>query len=61
MAAGLGAEASVHPAPLRIGMVGAGFMARFHLKALEGVRNAVLGGVFAPGPERRDGFAAAAN
>jgi len=49
------------PPALRIGMVGAGFMAQFHLRALLGVRNAVLAGVWSPTPARRDAFAAAVN
>lgn len=51
------------PAPplevLRLGIVGAGFIAHFHLKALVGVRNAVVTGVFSPTPARRAAFAAA--
>lgn len=47
--------------PLRIGMLGAGFMARFHLAAFEGVRNAVIAGVHAPTAARREAFAQAAN
>ena len=35
-------------AALRIGFVGAGFMARFHLRSLLGVRNAVVAGVLQP-------------
>lgn len=45
---------------LRIGFVGAGFMANFHLQSLTGVRNAVVAGVFSPRAERRDAFAAKA-
>lgn len=43
--------------PLRLGMVGAGFMARFHLRALIGVRNVVLTGVVAKTAARREAFA----
>jgi predicted dehydrogenase len=43
-------------APLRIGMIGSGFMARFHLQAMVGVRDAVIGGVFSPDPEHREDF-----
>ena len=32
-------------APLRIGMIGAGFNARFHIQSLINVRDVVLGGV----------------
>lgn len=45
---------------LRIGFVGAGFIARFHLQALTGVRNAIVAGVFSPRAERRAAFAAEA-
>ena len=45
-------------APLRIGMIGSGFMARFHLEAMAGVRDAVIGGVFSPVEQRREDFAA---
>ena len=47
--------------PLRIGFVGAGFMAQFHLRALLGVRNAVVAGVVSATPARREAFAAQAN
>jgi predicted dehydrogenase len=43
-------------APLRIGMIGSGFMARFHLQAMVGVRDAVIAGVFSPDQERREEF-----
>ncbi|HEX2317745.1 MAG TPA: Gfo/Idh/MocA family oxidoreductase [Streptosporangiaceae bacterium] len=43
-------------APLRIGMIGSGFMARFHLQAMVGVRDAVIAGVFSPDQERRAEF-----
>jgi predicted dehydrogenase len=43
-------------APLRIGMIGSGFMARFHLQAMEGVRDAVIAGVFSPDQQRREEF-----
>lgn len=45
---------------LRIGFVGAGFIAHFHLQALTGVRNAAVTGVYSPRAERRDIFAAKA-
>jgi predicted dehydrogenase len=47
--------------PLRIGFVGAGFMAQFHLRALLGVRNAVVAGVVSATPARREAFAEQAN
>ncbi|WP_342364217.1 Gfo/Idh/MocA family oxidoreductase [Terrarubrum flagellatum] len=45
---------------LRIGFVGAGFIAHFHLQALTGVRNVVVTGVYSPRGERREAFAAKA-
>jgi predicted dehydrogenase len=45
---------------LRIGFVGSGFIAHFHLQALLGVRNAVVTGVFSPRAERRERFASTA-
>jgi predicted dehydrogenase len=42
---------------LRIGFVGAGFVARFHLQALVGVRRCTVAGVYAPTPARRQSFA----
>jgi predicted dehydrogenase len=44
---------------LRIGFVGSGFIAHFHLKSLVGVRNADVTGVFSRSAEKRDRFAAA--
>ncbi len=49
------------PAPLRIGFLGSGFIARFHLRSFEGVRNAHIAGVFSPHEEHRSSFAALAN
>ncbi len=43
-------------APLRIGMIGSGFMARFHLQAMVGVRDAVIGGVFSSDLQHREDF-----
>jgi predicted dehydrogenase len=43
-------------APLRIGMIGSGFIARFHLQAMIGVRDVVITGVFSPDEERREDF-----
>lgn len=34
---------------MRLGFIGAGFIARFHLRSLVAVRDAVVGGVFSPG------------
>ncbi|BBK41904.1 dehydrogenase [Allostella vacuolata] len=46
---------------LRIGFIGSGFMARFHLQSLTGVRNAVVTGVFSTTAARREAFAAEAD
>jgi len=42
---------------LRIGMIGSGFMARFHLQSMAGVRNAQIGGVWSPTVAKRGAFA----
>ena len=42
---------------LRIGFIGSGFIAHFHLQALLGVRNVVVTGIYSPRAERRDLFA----
>ncbi len=47
--------------PLRIGLIGSGFIAGFHLQALLGVRNARVSGVFSPTPENRQALAKKAN
>ncbi|THD77071.1 MAG: Gfo/Idh/MocA family oxidoreductase [Phenylobacterium sp.] len=47
--------------PLRIGFVGSGFIAKFHLKAFQSVRHAQIMGVFSPTAEHRDALADAAN
>ena len=47
---------AVGSAPLRIGMIGSGFMARFHLQAMIGVRDAVIGGVFSSDLQHREDF-----
>ena len=44
---------------LRIGFIGSGFIAHFHLKSLVGVRNADVTGVYSRSAEKRDRFAAA--
>src|SRR5262249_12263180 len=46
---------------LRIGLIGAGFIARFHLQSLIGVRNVVVTGVYGPTAARREGLARLAN
>lgn len=43
--------------PLRLGLVGCGFIAHFHLRALIGVRNVVVTGAYSPTPARRQAFA----
>jgi predicted dehydrogenase len=47
--------------PLRIGLIGSGFIAGFHLQALLGVRNALVTGVYSPTPENREALARKAN
>jgi len=42
---------------LRIGMIGSGFMARFHLQSMVGVRHAQIGGVWSPTAAKRNAFA----
>lgn len=42
--------------PLRIGFIGSGFIAHFHLQALTGVRNVEVTGVYSPTPARREAF-----
>lgn len=42
---------------LRVGFVGAGFIAHFHLKSLLGVRNVEVTGVYSPTPAKRQKFA----
>lgn len=49
------------PPSLRIGFVGSGFIAKFHLKAFQSVRHAQITGVFSPTKAHRDSLAAAAN
>ena len=47
--------------PLRVGLLGSGFIARFHLQAFVGVRNVQVAGVFSPNPHHRDEVASLAN
>jgi predicted dehydrogenase len=47
--------------PLRIGLLGSGFIANFHLQALLGVRDAQVGGVFSPTRPHREALANIAN
>jgi predicted dehydrogenase len=46
---------------LRIGFIGSGFVARFHLQALAAVRNVRVTGVYSRTPARREDVAALAN
>ncbi|WP_447764159.1 Gfo/Idh/MocA family protein [Sphingopyxis panaciterrae] len=52
---------TIAPPPLRIGFIGSGFIARFHLKSFENVRHATISGVFSPTAEKRVAFAEATN
>jgi predicted dehydrogenase len=52
---------NVQSTPLRIGFLGSGFIAHFHLRSFEGVRNARVAGVFSPNAEHRAAFAALAD
>jgi predicted dehydrogenase len=47
--------------PLRIGLIGSGFIANFHLQALLGVRDAQVSGVFSPTRDHREALADTAN
>jgi predicted dehydrogenase len=44
---------------LRVGFVGSGFIAHFHLRSMVGVRNVEVTGIYSRSAERRDRFAAA--
>jgi len=46
---------------LRLGFIGSGFIGQFHLKALLGVRNVEVNGVFSPTPDHRENFARIVN
>jgi predicted dehydrogenase len=46
---------------LRIGMIGSGFVAKFHLQSLTGVRNVRVAGVWSPTAKHRNAFADMAN
>lgn len=47
--------------PLRIGFIGSGFIAHFHLTSFESVRNCEIAGVYSPTKDNRDAFAKRAN
>jgi predicted dehydrogenase len=49
------------PPPLRIGFVGSGFIAHFHVKSFQSVRNAEIKGVYSPTPDKRRALAEAVN
>ena len=38
---------------LRVGLIGSGFIAAFHLQSMVGVRNVTIGGVYSRSAERR--------
>ena len=38
---------------LRVGLIGSGFIAAFHLQSMVGVRNVSIGGVYSRSVERR--------
>ena len=52
---------SALPPPLRIGFVGSGFIAWFHLKSFLSVRHVQISGVYSPTPPRRQALAEAVN
>ncbi|MCG8691990.1 MAG: Gfo/Idh/MocA family oxidoreductase, partial [Minwuiales bacterium] len=45
---------------LRIGLIGSGFIAGFHLQSMIGVRNATVAGVYSPTAANREAMAARA-
>lgn len=45
---------------LRIGLIGSGFIAGFHLQSMIGVRNAIVAGVYSPTAANREAMAARA-
>src|SRR5438105_2177124 len=49
------------PGELRIGLLGSGFVANFHLQALVSVRHVQVAGVFSPTPAHRQALAAKAD
>jgi len=55
------AQASEAPPPLRIGFVGSGFIAKFHVKSFTSVRHAQITGVYSPTAKHRDALAAEVN
>src|SRR5205807_9051557 len=53
--------ASPSAGPLRIGLLGSGFIAHFHLQALLGVRDVQVAGVYSPTQAHREALAAKAD
>jgi len=49
------------PPPLRIGFVGSGFIAHFHVKSFQSVRNVEIAGVYSPTSDKRRALADAVN
>ncbi|MDQ3855831.1 MAG: Gfo/Idh/MocA family oxidoreductase, partial [Chloroflexota bacterium] len=49
------------PDSLRIGLIGSGFIARFHVQSFEGVRNCRLAGVYSPTTAHRDALVSRIN
>src|SRR6202049_1247364 len=48
-------------AALRIGLIGSGFIANFHLQALVAVRHVAVTGIYSPTAAHREALAAKAN
>jgi ornithine cyclodeaminase/alanine dehydrogenase-like protein (mu-crystallin family) len=46
---------------LRIGLIGSGFIANFHLQALVAVRHVAVTGIYSPTAAHREALAAKAN
>ncbi len=46
---------------LRIGLIGSGFIAKFHLQALVSVRHVAVTGVYSPTAANREALAARSN
>lgn len=55
------AQASEAPPPLRIGFVGSGFIAKFHVTSFQSVRHAQITGVYSPTAPNREALAKAVN
>ena len=55
------ARAGEAPPPLRIGFVGSGFIAKFHVKSFQSVRHAQIAGVYSPTAANRAALAQAVN